>query len=241
MFFKAFIPALIFQHKLFSRFIRSKTNGTPHERIIAFYWNGLAIELQLLCISFMTVETLIRSYSVSSSWRDLLSIAEIHPIRRPTRDRKSNLYFRKNLQQNFDRRAYLDAFRHQALNARIPEEFQFWVLEWPETLIINNIWPGLPPTLCILDTLATGGSSRKYGENLLGVKPPIISRAATIERAIDRRSGEWGTRRVMGLQVWGTMWLSIVFRGIETRCLEYSGGEISKPRLANDLPPIQIG
>ena len=196
----------------------------------------------------MTVETLIRSYTVSPFWRTLLSIAELHPIRRrlfnlyltilrhpATRDRKSNLYLRKNLQRNFDRRAYLDAFRHQALNARIPEEFRFWVLEWPERLIINDVWPGLPPTLCILDTLATSGVSRKYGENLLAVKPPIISRAAIIERAIDRRSGEWGTRRVMGLQVWRTMWSSIVFRGIETRCLDYSGGEISKPRLVSHL------
>ncbi|PPQ96114.1 hypothetical protein CVT26_004748 [Gymnopilus dilepis] len=242
----AIAPLITRLRDLCFNLVYSKSHGPQDEMTISpLHWSDLPTELQLLCISFMTVETLITSYSVSPSWRTLLPVTKIHPIcrrlfnlyltilRHPSPpDRKSRLYLRKNIQQHrFNRRAYLDAFRNQGRNARVPEEFRIWVLEWPEKLVINGIWPGLQPTLCVLDTTATRGSSRRYGENLLAVKPPVISVAGIFEQVFDRCSGQWGKRHVPALYVWRTEWSEVVYTRWDSLEFEYRSPCNSSPNL----------
>ena len=129
------------------------------------------------------------------------------------------------------------AFRNQGRNTRVPEEFRIWVLEWPEKLVINGIWPGLEPTLCVLDTTATRGSSRRYGENLLAVKPPVISVAGIFEKAFDRCSGQWGKRHVPALYVWRTEWSEVVYTRWDSLEFEYRSPCNSSPNLVSDQKP----
>ncbi|KAF4611674.1 hypothetical protein D9613_003686 [Agrocybe pediades] len=114
--------------------------------------NELPTELILSIFSFLELKPYITSHAVCKLWQRLLPHAEIHPIRR----RMLQLYHHmlqapkfletrpwllENLQP-FDRQAYIEGLLDQYSD--IPEEFQLWVLEWPEKMAVLGIWPGLP-------------------------------------------------------------------------------------------------
>lgn len=139
----------------------------------------LPTELWLHCFSFMTLKTLIASRGVSSSWRNLIPISDIHPIRR----RLLNLFYKmlgsrrflesrawvvENLQP-FDRKAYIEALIGQYPS--IPDEFRLWILEWPGRMAIRCNWPGLP----FIDYYGYNNIEREPGVNFLGVHPPQLS------------------------------------------------------------------
>ncbi|PPQ95606.1 hypothetical protein CVT26_008634 [Gymnopilus dilepis] len=159
----------------------------PAPLVVVFPFLDLPIELQLLCFSFMSVECLIVSSQICSDWRQLRELADIHPVRRrlfslyrlmrenPRPDKLTRRYLARFLNHEFDREAYINELVEQNPIDGVPEEFRFWVLEWPAKLYINGIWPGLPFTACLMDTNATGGSSRRYGKNYLAAQPPTLS------------------------------------------------------------------
>ena len=160
--------------------------------------------------------------------RNLSKHANIHPTRRrffylyrtmmdnPRPDERALLCMHRNLDYNFDREAYLEALLNQDPNCRIPEEFSIWVLEWPAKLFINGIWPGLPFTTCVMDTNATGGSSRMYGTNYLALKPPIISRVV-------ERLAHGGKRHAVALLIWMTRWQELPYDWLEQPIFKYRG------------------
>jgi len=78
--------------------------------------------------------------------------ADILPVRKSLHDfyleaiqhrlfRRSRLRVLANLQP-FDRQAYVS--RLECLFAYIPEQFRFWILEWPAMATIGFAWPVLP-------------------------------------------------------------------------------------------------
>ncbi|PPQ95253.1 LOW QUALITY PROTEIN: hypothetical protein CVT26_014944 [Gymnopilus dilepis] len=185
-------------------------------------FQSLPTELQLLCFSFMTVESLIVSSSVCSDWRRLVTLADIHPTRRrffylyrimmdnPRPDERALLYMHRNLDYNFDREAYLEALLKQNPNCRIPEEFSIWVLEWPDKLpAIYHLRHGYY-------TNATGGSSRMYGTNYFALKPPIISRVV-------ERLAHGGKRHAVALLIWMTRWQELPYDWLEQPIFKYRG------------------
>jgi len=109
-------------------------------------------ELLLHVFSFLELKPYIMCHGVCREWRQLLPLSDIHPIRR----RMFNLFHRmlsnpnflktrewtiKNL-KHFDRQAYIDSLLSQYPD--IPDEFRFWILEWPARMAINCMWPALP-------------------------------------------------------------------------------------------------
>ena len=183
------------------------------------YISSLPPEICLICFSYMTVETLIASRSVCSSWRRLLPHAEnaIHPVRlrlyklyltiidNPKPDPRSQRYIRRKLKKKkkFNREAYIRHLQGQnlAYATRVPEECQIWVLEWPAKLVINGLWPGLPFAECYMDTAATGGSSLRYGVNYIAVKP-----APKLDRIVASYTEQEEDNRIWALPLWSTCW-----------------------------------
>ncbi|KAF7342054.1 hypothetical protein MVEN_01792700 [Mycena venus] len=123
------------------------------------------------------------SFSVSTSWRHLVTIAEISPARRGL----FNLYFRiiksrafhltrpwilDNLRP-FDQQAYVNTLLEQ--HNYVPEDFRTWILEWPAKAVIANCWPGLPANYYAAEDYEQDGTRILFeGCNWLRRCPPVV-------------------------------------------------------------------
>lgn len=104
----------------------------------------------------MSLKTLMLARCVSSDWRRLVSLADLHPTRRRFWELydnmlanplflESRLWTMVNL-KSFDREAYIETLLAQCFTpeAEIPEDFEMYILEWPARMAIGGAWPGLP-------------------------------------------------------------------------------------------------
>ncbi|PPR05497.1 hypothetical protein CVT26_009065 [Gymnopilus dilepis] len=219
------------------RFILYKVRRTP------FAFQRLPLELQLACFSFLPLETLIISRSVSSTWRSLLRYpsTSMHPTRRRLyeiylmildnprpADALSKQYLSNNLVRNFDRELYLQYLQRNCCggNIQIPEEFEIWVLEWPAALVINGLWPGLPYTECFQDTTATAGSSLRFGKNHL-------AKGSQVQLFyINESTAKESNRKLAALLIWMTGWSVIRVRDCTTG--EYNSVQYRGARADSD-------
>ncbi|PPR03807.1 hypothetical protein CVT26_001002, partial [Gymnopilus dilepis] len=186
---------------------------------------------------------LITARLVSHHWRHLISLAPIHPTRRrllslyhtvlahPRPDALAQEYLHAKLDSTFDSEAYIAALLAQnPEKGGVPEEFSMWVLEWPERVCINGMWPGLPFTMCGMDTNATAGSSRRYGANYLAVRPPVVSGVGVMDSEARLGSGSGiitATRAsVPMLPIWTSKWQEMNLRkmdGTSIATIKYTG------------------
>lgn len=209
----------LFRRKSLTRSIKEVTHWHPvNPSQPSLPMARLPVELEVLCLSFMTVECLIFSSLVCSRWRGLARIADVHPTRRrlfnlyrlmmdrPKPDKLARRYLRQHLDHAFDREAYIHALERQNPVYGLPEEFRMWVLEWPAKLCINGIWPGLPYTNCFMNTNATAGESRKYGVNYVARRPPLVSHLPK-QAEVGGESAE----DVAMLLIWSSWWWENVF------------------------------
>ncbi|KAF4616464.1 hypothetical protein D9613_008751 [Agrocybe pediades] len=117
-------------------------------------FQDLPNELILAIFSFLELKPFIISHGVCKKWKQLLPLADIHPIRR----RLFNLFHHmlqhprfletrpwtlKTLRP-FERKAYIEALLSQY--PAVPEEFRLWILEWPARMVPFGIWPSSPFT-----------------------------------------------------------------------------------------------
>ncbi|KAJ7596094.1 hypothetical protein C8J56DRAFT_924031 [Mycena floridula] len=118
----------------------------------------ISTELWLEIFSHLSVTALIQSCGVCKTWKHLIPLADIHPARRAL-VRLYHFYIRQPefilsrpatiaQIQPFDRQAYLaDLLSHNAYlpaekQIEIPDEFYFYILEWPSRAIYARLWPG---------------------------------------------------------------------------------------------------
>ncbi|KAJ7137635.1 hypothetical protein C8R46DRAFT_611467 [Mycena filopes] len=149
-------------------------------------------EIPLQIFPHMHLKGLISARGVSKRWRELISLADIHPARigllelyqRTIHDPRfldTRPWTLENLRP-FDRQAYIDALLAQ--HSYIPDDFRFYVLEWPARAAIACAWPGLPD-----DYITEHGTPKKEGGdgraddvdriagcNFLGRIPPLVHR-----------------------------------------------------------------
>ncbi|KAJ8456781.1 hypothetical protein ONZ45_g18580 [Pleurotus djamor] len=136
-------------------------------------------ELLLQLIGYFSVTTLIISQGLSKEWRQLVSAAEIHPIRRQLIDiylscidqswfRDSRPWTVANLRP-FERRAYIDALLSQY--PYLPESFQIFIMEWPAKAAIGGVWPGLPE---VTHDEVGPVTRNRFGRNMLNADKPAI-------------------------------------------------------------------
>ncbi|KAJ8482464.1 hypothetical protein ONZ45_g14944 [Pleurotus djamor] len=136
-------------------------------------------ELLLAIFREFHLTTLISANGVCREWRNLLPLADIHPIRRALLELYKHIvhetwfldgrqWVLENLRP-FDRHAYVDALLTQ--HDYLPEQFRIWVLEWPARAAFGGIWPGLP--MPIFD-LVGQTSSQPECWNLLDASTPIV-------------------------------------------------------------------
>ncbi|KAJ7596087.1 hypothetical protein C8J56DRAFT_924013, partial [Mycena floridula] len=118
----------------------------------------ISTELWLEIFFHLSVTALIQSCGVCKTWKHLIPLADIHPARRAL-VRLYHFYIRQPefiisrpatiaQIQPFDRQAYLaDLLSHNAYlsaekHIEIPDEFYFYILEWPSCAIFARMWPG---------------------------------------------------------------------------------------------------
>jgi hypothetical protein len=115
----------------------------------------LPLDVLLDCFSFMELKSLIISRCVCAEWRKFVPQAPLLRERRRLLDLHYGIintdYFLKThdcaLQhlQPFDRQAYINNFISQ--HPALPDNFRLWILEWPSSVVIHSMWPGLPHRL----------------------------------------------------------------------------------------------
>ncbi|KAF9559416.1 hypothetical protein CPC08DRAFT_594199, partial [Agrocybe pediades] len=131
-------------------------------------------ELVLDIFSFLELKPFIISHGVCKGWKQLLPLADIHPIRRRLFNLfhhmlqhphflETRLWTLKTLHP-FDRKAYIDALLSQY--PAVPEEFCLWIIEWPDRMVPFGVWPGSPFTFHRASTL-----EEDYGVNWLAYLP----------------------------------------------------------------------
>ncbi|PPR04692.1 hypothetical protein CVT26_015017 [Gymnopilus dilepis] len=210
-------------HRLCKVVARTVRRAQSKFRKEKFPFQHLPRELQLICFSYMTVETLIAARSVCSTWRSLLPHAEmmVHPIRlrlyrlylkiiaNPRPDRQSQRYISQFIRKKFNREKYLRyltrrQFKHHTV--QVPDEFRIWVLEWPAKLVINGLWPGLPFSEFFMSTAATAGASLRCGINYLARRPaPRLE--LIVESYTRRRPQEQLLKKnIWACMLWRTTW-----------------------------------
>ncbi|KAF4611497.1 hypothetical protein D9613_003663 [Agrocybe pediades] len=148
----ALLYALLYGHESLRQntFTSTVVQHTPQKTT----FQDLPNELLLLIFSFLELKPYIISHGVCKKWKQLLPLADIHPIRR----RMFDLFYHmldhprfldtrpwslKTLQP-FDRKAYIDALLSQY--PAVPEEFRLWIMEWPDRMVPFGMWPGSPFT-----------------------------------------------------------------------------------------------
>ncbi|KAH7885412.1 hypothetical protein F5I97DRAFT_1382399 [Phlebopus sp. FC_14] len=127
-------------------------------------------ELLLEVISYLPLKSLIAARGVNSSWRTLVLESDLLQVRRKLLHfylsvirSPSFLAARQPVVRQlypFDRDRYLDSYIQRSLE--IPEEFEFYVREWPAKAAITWLWPGL------LQAFQGQSSGRIQGRNCLG-------------------------------------------------------------------------
>ncbi|KAJ7154656.1 hypothetical protein C8R46DRAFT_1297191 [Mycena filopes] len=169
-------------------------------------------EISLQIFPHMRLKGLISARGVSKRWRELISLADIHPARvgllklyqKTVHDPlflRTRLWTLGNLYP-FDRQAYIDALLAQ--HNYIPDDFRFWILEWPARAAIACAWPGLP---AVYVHQGTDDVESISGCNFLGRIPPVLHRITLdltvisppdisedgegIMEACDRAEGSW--------------------------------------------------
>jgi len=115
----------------------------------------LPLDVLLDCFSFMELKSLIISRCVCAEWREFVPRAPLLRERRRLLDLHYGIintdYFLKTHDyalehlRPFDRQAYVNNFISQ--HPALPDDFRLWILEWPSSIVIHGIWPGLPDRL----------------------------------------------------------------------------------------------
>ncbi|KAJ7154623.1 hypothetical protein C8R46DRAFT_1196924 [Mycena filopes] len=156
-------------------------------------FNDFPPEISLQIFPNMRLKGLISARGVSKRWAELISLADIHPARLGLLELYQKtvhdpLFLRtrpwtlENLRA-FDRQAYIDALLAQ--HNYIPDDFRFWILEWPARAAIACAWPGLPDDYTIDNGRADDEDEnekvdhvarRIAGCNFLGRIPPLVHR-----------------------------------------------------------------
>jgi len=122
----------------------------------------LSPELKQIVIGFLDFITLLNLRNTSKTWRDTVNLAlsqtgVIHSARvkllhlyLDLSNYPSFLTSREHILPHlkpFSRNQYLERLRTEiskhSSSARIPDEFELWILEWPENAVIGWTWPGL--------------------------------------------------------------------------------------------------
>ena len=115
-------------------------------------FQALPVELHLSIFFFFELKPFLLSHGVCKNWKRLLQVTDVHPTRKcmiqlyrqivnTSGFEKPIKWARENLLP-FDRETYVQSLLSQ--HSFIPEDFCMWMLEWPSSLPIHNIWPGLP-------------------------------------------------------------------------------------------------
>jgi len=156
----------------------------------------LPVEVLLECFSFMELKSLIISRCVCAGWRELVPQAPLNARRRlldlyygivnANYSLKTHDYALECLQP-FDRQAYIDKIITQY--PTLPDDFRFWILEWPSGVVIHSIWPGLPIRLRLASRL---------GVNCLG--SPSAPQVSALVYHIGTPDAEF----IPGIMVWKT-------------------------------------
>ena len=112
----------------------------------------LPLDVLLDCFSFMEFKSLIISRCVCAEWRKFVPRAPLLRERRRIFDLYYGIintdYFLKTHDcalehlQPFDRQALINNFISQ--HPALPDDFRLWILEWPSSVVIHGMWPGLP-------------------------------------------------------------------------------------------------
>ncbi|KAF9564043.1 hypothetical protein CPC08DRAFT_705571 [Agrocybe pediades] len=115
------------------------------------------VELRLEIFSHLELKPYVISHGVCKAWKQELPHAILHPIRRRMLDSCRTLRDMPGVWENcqfyvedlkpFDRDNYINTLLEQY--PVIPEEFVFWIREWPERLALEYMWPGLPFRPCV--------------------------------------------------------------------------------------------
>ncbi|CAA7257477.1 unnamed protein product [Cyclocybe aegerita] len=135
-------------------------------------------EILLHCFSFMVLKTLIISRCVCATWRTLVPLAELDPLRRRLLDLYDTVintsYFLEtrpwtlaHLDPTFDREAYIAALDAQDPTLGVPADFRMFVLEWPACAAVQSLWPGLPLLECRKSNI-----ERRKSVNFIARIPP---------------------------------------------------------------------
>ncbi|KAF9560327.1 hypothetical protein CPC08DRAFT_708138 [Agrocybe pediades] len=144
------LKALLYGHETQKAFISTVIQPTPPR--ITF--QDLPTELVHIIFSFLELKPYIISHGVCKRWKQLLPLADIHPIRRRMlhlfhhmlqhpRFLDTRPWTLKTLKP-FDRKAYIDALLSQY--PAVLEEFRLWIMEWPARMVPFGMWPGSPFT-----------------------------------------------------------------------------------------------
>ncbi|KAI0782090.1 hypothetical protein C8Q75DRAFT_811936 [Abortiporus biennis] len=156
--------------------------------------NSLPNEILLHIFSFQqSLSALIATQGVCRRWRSLVPIAHTHPVRL----RLLEVYQKATLSPAFAHiRPYITSlvkdFPREEYAALLPEstpdEFLFWIREWPSKAIIDWLWPGLPfrPPTHSPTSLLLG----KRGYNSLANGPRVYE-ACLINPDGDLTSVDW--------------------------------------------------
>ncbi|KAJ3514911.1 hypothetical protein NLJ89_g2095 [Agrocybe chaxingu] len=158
-------------------------------------------EILLHCFSFMTLRALIACRCVCATWRSLVPLAELDPLRRRLLELYDTVintsYFLEtrpwivaHLDSTFDREAYIATLEAQDPAIRVPPAFRLFILEWPALAAVQSLWPGLPLLDCRKSNI-----ERKKGVNFIACTHPELS-------ALTYKLGYPGVAFVPALLLW---------------------------------------
>jgi len=182
---------------------------------------NLPNELLLEIFSRLPIKSLIAARGVHQNWRRLVLLANLHPARRKLLELylsgiESAIFIRSRPFilphiRYFDRVAYIDKLRKRSRDSRLPDEFVFWILEYPTRATIMWIWPGLNGTWF---SETSPDSWRKYGGNCLSRMPPRVEK-------VYLQTDEDAGISMAGLEVWehGCGWSDWLITGGESQSL----------------------
>ncbi|KIJ64407.1 hypothetical protein HYDPIDRAFT_111721 [Hydnomerulius pinastri MD-312] len=126
-------------------------------------------ELMLELFAYLPLRSLIAARGVCTKWRRFVDLSNLLPVRRRLLDfyllaikSPSFLAARQMIVpqlQVFDREEYLGKL---LVNFVLPEEFEFYIREWPAKAAVSWVWPGLD------NTFLSASGVRMHGRNWLG-------------------------------------------------------------------------
>jgi hypothetical protein len=136
-------------------------------------------EVLLQLFAVFPLKSLIIARGVNRRWRHLVPHSAILPARRALLDLyytviSSPLFLSTrdvvfSSLHPFDRQKYINILlSHNKSAIILPDEFLFWLLEWPTKAVFGWTWPGLDARFCM-----STQTYRPYGRNCLRL-PPIV-------------------------------------------------------------------